>query len=139
EDQLREWVVTAAKWAYERGGQLQWIEQLIGVDRNPNFVLWGKTDAAIVGGDLVPIEVVDWTFGRQRFDRPEQFRQSLPARIHRLCAGHAAPDRSARPIAVTEMHVPSGTSMTVVHTDEDVRSAWGDMKRYAAEIAAARA
>jgi CRISPR/Cas system-associated exonuclease Cas4 (RecB family) len=50
----------------------------------------------------------------------------------RLVAGHN--DRSRRPIAITEVHVPSMTSLTVVPTDENVMEAWERVCDIATEI-----
>ena len=103
--------------------------------RIPGVTVWGKFDVAVAGGKVAPLEVIDWTFGRRRAANEDELRGALGTIIYRLIAG--AHDVELRPIAITEAHVPSGSILTVVLTDEDVLAGWDRVKRTAAEIQAA--
>jgi putative RecB family exonuclease len=133
------WVCWAAAQVLGRGGRLRWVEELVAVERTAAFTLWAKFDVVVAGGALAPLEVIDYTFGARRVRSPEELAQSVGARAYRLAAGHAEPDRKVRPVAVTEMHVPSGTAITIVPDDGFVREAWAQMHEVAREIRVARA
>ncbi len=137
-ERVRGWVVDAARMVVERGGKLRWIEELFSVERTDVFTLWAKFDVAVVGGALAPLEVIDFTFGKQRVTTPEELASSIGARAYRLAAGHVEPDRSIRPIAITELHAPSCSTITIVPDDAYVVAAWAELKVVAAEIRKAR-
>jgi PD-(D/E)XK nuclease superfamily len=137
-ERVRGWVVDAASIALERGGTLRWVEELFSVERTDVFTLWAKFDVAIVGGALAPLEVIDFTFGAHRVTTPEELASSIGARAYRLAAGHVEPDRSIRPIAITELHGPSCSTITIIPDDAYVTDAWAQMKVVAAEIRSAR-
>jgi hypothetical protein len=135
---LRDWVMDAVGVVLDRGGALRWIEELFSVERTSEFTLWAKFDVAIVGGATAPLEVLDLTFGRPRVADADELAETIGARAYRLAAGHAEPDRTIRPIAVTELHAPSRSTITIVPDDNFVREAWTEMKVLASEIRIAR-
>lgn len=135
--QIEEWANDAVGLLRGRGGTARWVEELLAMDRIPDTTVWAKFDAAVVGGDVAPLEVVDWTFGSARVADEEQLAQSVGARVYRLVAGHAEPDQSLRPIAITEVHVPTMTTVTVIPTDDEVRAAYTSTKEKAAQIRSA--
>jgi putative RecB family exonuclease len=137
-ERVRGWVVDAARMVVERGGTLRWVEELFSVERTDVFTLWAKFDVAVVGGALAPLEVIDFTFGAHRVTTPEELASSIGARAYRLAAGHVEPDRKVRPIAITELHGPSCSTITIVPDDAYVTDAWAQMKAVAAEIRTAR-
>lgn len=137
-ERVRIWVIDAARLVVQRGGTLRWVEELFSVERTDLFTLWAKFDVAVVGGALAPLEVIDFTFGARRATTPEELATSIGARAYRLAAGHVEPDRSVRPIAITELHGPSSSTITIVPDDRYVVEAWAQMKAVAAEIRTAR-
>ncbi|HXH07170.1 MAG TPA: PD-(D/E)XK nuclease family protein [Vicinamibacterales bacterium] len=102
--------------------------------RIPRVTVWGKFDLAIVGGNVAPLEIIDWTFGRGRAANEAELRTALGTLIYRLIAG--AHELELRPIAITEVHVPSNSVLTVTPTDEEVIGGWNRLKALAAEISA---
>lgn len=126
------WALEAADIATSRGGKLRWIEEMMTMVRIPGVTVWGKLDVAIAGGSTAPLEIIDWTFGRARVTDEGALRDSLGTAIYRLIAGVHETD--LRPIAVTEVHVPSASIMTVTLTDEEVIVGWERLKRTAAAI-----
>lgn len=132
---LAGYAAEAESFARNRGGHLTWIEEFKSMECYGgalNVTLWAKPDLAIMGGYIAPLEVVDWTFGKPRVESADELLGSLSTAMLRLVAGHN--DRQQRPIAITEVHVPSMTSITVVPTDEDVMTAWERVCEIATEI-----
>ena len=138
-DKVSGWAVTAARYALDRGGTLRWIESLLVMQRLREIPVWGKFDAAIVGGSVAPLEVIDWKFGRAHARTPEDLAASVGPHVYRLLAGHCEPDATLRPIAITEFHVPSGTEVTISPADDAVEQWWSELKDVAAEIRTAHA
>lgn len=132
------WVRDAVEAVAARGGHVRWIEELLAMGRLPAVTVWAKFDTAVVGGSVAPLEVIDFTFGSMRARDEAELAASIGAKLYRLVAGHAEPDSSLRPIAITELHAPSGTEITVIPTDDDVRAAWAEAERIAEEIRTAR-
>jgi len=137
-ERVRGWVVDVARVVVERGGALRWVEELFSVERTDAFTLWAKFDVAVVGGALAPLEVIDFTFGARRVTTSGELAASIGARAYRLAAGHVEPDRRIRPIAISELHGPSGSTITIIPNDQFVTDAWQEMKAIAAEIRTAR-
>lgn len=133
------WASDAARFAAARGGQPRWVEELLVMERIAGVAVWGKFDVAIQGGSAAPIEVIDWTFGRARVAGEEDLAASWAGRLYRLLAGTHEPDRRLRPIAITEVHVPTMAAVTMIPDDEYVRAAFQDVKDLAAEIRSAAA
>jgi hypothetical protein len=131
------WAIEAADIATSRGGTLRWIEELKAMVRIPGVTVWGKLDVAVAGGSAAPLEIIDWTFGRTRAANADALRESLGAVIYRMIAGVHEPD--LRPIAISEVHVPSGSVITVTLTDEEVTLGWERIKRTARTIREATA
>ena len=134
--QLAGYAADAALFARSRGGRLAWIEDFIAMECHSgplrNVTLWARPDLAIFGGYIAPLEVIDWTFGKPRVETAAELLQALSTSMLRMVAGHK--DRGSRPIAITEVHVPSMTVITTVPTDEDVMRAWDRVCEVAAEI-----
>src|SRR4051812_31663831 len=131
-ERVKAWALEAADIATSRGGALRWIEEMMTMVRIPGVTVWGKLDVAIAGGSAAPLEIIDWTFGRARVPDEDALRASLGTAIYRLIAGVHEPD--LRPIAVTEVHVPSGSMITVTLSDEEVIAGWERVKRTGAAI-----
>lgn len=131
------WATDAVRFAADRGGQPKWIEELLAMERIPGVTVWGKFDVAVAGGSVAPLEVIDWTFGRARVSGEEELAASWGARLYRLLAGTHEPDTRLRPIAITEVHVPTMSVVTVIPDDDYVRAAFQSVKDLAARIRAA--
>jgi hypothetical protein len=133
---LAGYAAEAEDFARNRGGHFRWIEEFKCMECHSgvlkNVTLWAKPDLAILDGYIAPLEVIDWTFGKPRVESADELVGNLSTSMLRLVAGHN--DRSRRPIAITEVHVPTMTSITVVPTDEDVMAAWERVCDIATEI-----
>jgi hypothetical protein len=108
----------AVDLARARGGRLKWIEQLVSSDRVPGLRVWGRLDVLVDAGQVAPLEVIDWTFGRRRYMSAEDLATSSGTILYTLIAGGCTP--RSRPIAVTDVHVPSLTQTTAVLTPDEV-------------------
>lgn len=122
-----EWVEYAYVWAVDkihRGATILWIEDRIKMEgRMRNAVIHGQFDLVLQTGE--GIEVIDWTFGRQRVRSETELLASTGTGIYRMLAGHF---QEARPISITEVHCPSQTVLTVTPSDADVSQQWRQVK-----------
>ncbi|HEY9857461.1 MAG TPA: PD-(D/E)XK nuclease family protein [Stenomitos sp.] len=117
-------VIWAVRYALSRKGGFRWIGEEHLLERIPGATVRANFDVAVIGGKVAPIEIIHWVFGGQRLETSDELKYSVGAAINRLVASALEPDTGMRPIAVTEVHVPSGTAVTAVPDDPQLIGAY---------------
>lgn len=117
-------VVWAARYAWSRKGSFRWVGEEHVLERIPGASVRANFDVAVINGKVAPIEIIHWVFGGERLETSEELKYSVGAAINRLVASALEPDTGLRPIAVTEVHVPSGTAVTAVPDDPQLIGAY---------------
>lgn len=117
-------VVWAVYYARSRKGTFRWVGETHVLERIPGANVRADFDVAVENGKVAPLEIIHWVFGDHRIESSEELKFSLGAAINRLVASALEPDTNLRPIAVTEVHVPSGTAVTAVPEDPQVVGAY---------------
>lgn len=117
-------VIWAVRYAWSRKGDFRWIGETHVLDRIPGATVRAHFDVAVLNGKLAPIEIIQWVFGGEWKATSEDLKYSVGAAINRLVASALEPDTGMRPIAVTEVHVPSGLAVTAVPDDPQIIGAY---------------
>lgn len=117
-------VIWAVRYAWSRKGLFRWVGETHVLDRIPGASVRAHFDVAVVNGKVAPIEIIQWVFGGERKQNSEGLKYSVGAAINRLVASALEPDTGLRPIAVTEVHVPSGMAVTAVPDDPQIIGAY---------------
>lgn len=117
-------VIWAVRYAWSRKGIFRWVGETHVLDRIPGATVRAHFDVAVVNGKLAPIEIIQWVFGGEWKVTSEDLKYSVGASISRLAASALEPDTGMRPIAVTEVHVPSGLAVTAVPDDPQIIGAY---------------
>lgn len=117
-------VIWAVRYAWARKGTFRWLGEEHVLERIPGATVQAHFDVAVVNGKVAPIEIIHWVFGGRRRETSDELKYSVGASINRLVASALEPDTNLRPIAVTEVHVPSGTAVTAVPDDPQLVGAY---------------
>lgn len=117
-------VIWAVRYAYSRRGTFRWVGEEHMLERIPGATVRANFDVAVINGKVAPIEIIHWVFGGNRRETSEDLKYSVGAAINRLVASALEPDTGLRPIAVTEVHVPTGTAFTAVPDDPQLIGAY---------------
>lgn len=117
-------VIWAVQYARSRRGTFRWVGETHVLERIPGANVKANFDVVVEKGKVAPLEIIHWVFGGPRTESSEELKYSVGAAINRLVASALEPDTGLRPIAVTEVHVPSGTAVTAVPDDPQVAGAY---------------
>ena len=107
-----DWVLRADALVRQRGWSVVFVEQSIRTGI-AGIQLSGSLDLVISGGSAAPLELVDWTFGRNpRFASVETMALNLGTSNYRTLPAVAMPERPDH-VLVSDVHVPGRQALSV--------------------------
>ena len=122
-----DWVLWADALVRQRGGSVDLVEQSIRTGIS-GIQLSGRLDLVISGGSAAPLELVDWTFGRNpRFAGVETMALDLGTSIYRTLLAVAMPERPEH-VLVSDVHVPGRQVLSVELDRDEVHRAWREIQ-----------
>jgi len=122
-----DWVLWADALVRHRGGSVVFVEQSIRTGI-AGIQLSGRLDLVISGGSAAPLELVDWTFGRNpRFASVETMALNLGTSIYRTLLAVAMPERPEH-VLVSDVHVPGRQVLSVELDRGEVHRAFREIQ-----------
>jgi PD-(D/E)XK nuclease superfamily len=122
-----DWVLRADALVRQRGGSVVFVEQSIHTGI-AGIQLSGRLDLVISGGSAAPLELVDWTFGRNpRFASVETMALNLGTSIYRTLLAVAMPERPDH-VLVPDVHVPGRQVLSVELDRREVHRAFREIQ-----------
>jgi hypothetical protein len=123
-----DWVLWAVDLTRQRHGAVVAVEQTVRARPVAGVTLSGRFDLVISDGNLAPLELLDWGFGRHpRFNRAEEMLTDVGTAIYRSLLAVSLPSLPDR-VVISDVHVPGRQVLSVELAKDDVLRAWKDIQ-----------
>jgi hypothetical protein len=123
-----DWVLWAVDLTRQRHGCVVAVEQTVRAHPLAGVTLSGRFDLVISDGNLAPLELLDWGFGRHpRFCRAEEMLVDVGTAIYRTLLTVSMPRLPDR-VVISDVHVPGRQVLSVELAKDDVLRAWSDIQ-----------
>jgi PD-(D/E)XK nuclease superfamily len=123
-----DWVLWAVDLTRQRHGCVVAVEQTVRAHPLAGVTLSGRFDLVISDGNLAPLELLDWGFGRHpRFCRAEEMLVDVGTAIYRTLLAVSMPNLPDR-VVISDVHVPGRQVLSVELARDDVLRAWRDIE-----------